>query len=141
MRRYLNGEFYNRFTAEERGRILETRVINSDNHWYGTTGGADTTDRVFLLSIDEVVRYFGDSGQLWNRPNDEWWIDDEYNQARVAYRLEDNEAWWWWLRSPGSNSYSAANVLSDGWLNVSGNSVHRSYYGGVRPAMWLNLQS
>ena len=64
LREYLNGEYYNSFAPEDRERIAETLVTNADNPWFGTPGGNDTTDRIFLLSLDELVQYFGDSGQL-----------------------------------------------------------------------------
>jgi len=71
LRWYLNGDFYDKtFSEAEKSRIAETTVINNDNQWYGTPGGSDTTDKIFILSIEEVVKYFGDSGQLKNRPSD-----------------------------------------------------------------------
>ena len=62
MRKYLNGDFYQSFSESDRLRIAETKVVTKDNPWYGTSGNP-TTDKVFLLSIDEVIKYFGDSGQ------------------------------------------------------------------------------
>jgi hypothetical protein len=160
LRAYLNGEFLNRFSQSDRERIAETYIINSDNPWIfswskppHTPGGSDTIDKIFLLSIDEVLRYFGDSGQLANQPsaNSEiWWgIYDEYNGGRVAHCLATcpyndyhNDggyglAPWWWLRSPGSISFIAAFVVDDGSLSVAGDKVYAWY--GVRPALWLNL--
>lgn len=74
IRQYLNGDFFNNFSQADRARIRETYVINNDNPWTfdgmgNTPGGANTTDRIFLLSIDEVLRYFGDSGILNSRKN------------------------------------------------------------------------
>ena len=63
-RQWLNNEFLNTFSEANRARIRETLVVTYDNPWFGTTGGMDTTDKVFLLSIEEVLRYFGDSGML-----------------------------------------------------------------------------
>ena len=63
MRQYLNGEFLGGIPADERAKIAETTVANKDNQWYGTKGGNDTKDKIFLLSLDEVVKYFGDSGK------------------------------------------------------------------------------
>ncbi|MCL2678562.1 MAG: DUF6273 domain-containing protein [Clostridiales bacterium] len=152
LRGYLNNEFYNTtFTAAERTRIATTQVKNDDNQWYGTAGGNDTTDKIFLLSLEEAVKYFGDSGQLANRPGDTWWIDDQYNSARIAYRKNGKAEWfavWWWLRSPGFDSGSAAIVDGDGSVGVRGYNVHvGDYYvyndyasGGVRPALWLDLK-
>jgi hypothetical protein len=41
---------------------------------------------------------------------------------------------WWWLRSPGNNSNNAANVNTDGNVNINGNNVSAES-GGVRPAL------
>lgn len=119
MRKYLNEEFYNSFSASDRARIIEVVNENHDNPWYGTSGGNPTTDRIFLLGIEEVVKYFGDSGQLITRyvyPGCDWckdkflpWIDDQYNIARRA--VDDNGiVCHWRLRSPGSNGRSVASV-------------------------------
>jgi hypothetical protein len=157
LRAYLNGEFMSRFSESDRARIAETLNENKDNQWWGAEGGADTSDRIFLLSLEEVVRYFGDSGQLGNRPSENtWYIDDKYNEARVAYAATDltytyaygggttytyeagTASWWWRLRSPGFDGYGAAGVRDDGNINVGGGYVSDGN-GGVRPALWLNL--
>jgi hypothetical protein len=119
IRQYLNGEFYNSFSSAEQERIVETTIINNDNPIHGTAGGNDTTDNIFLLSIDEAEMYF---------PND---------TSRIALNA-DGEASWWWLRSPGFSSISAADVIDYGDVNVGGNFVDIDN-GGVRPALWLNL--
>ena len=143
MRQYLNNEFLNRFTTEERNRIVETRVINNDNPWFGTSGGPDTTDYVFLLSLEEVVRYFGDSGQLGNQShldNERWGFNDRFNSDRRAH-MPDGTVLWWWLRSPGSDSSRAAYVAGGGVIRLDGDFVVNDVFGGVRPAMWLNLET
>jgi hypothetical protein len=161
LRAYLNGEFLNSFSQSDRERIAETRVANNDNPWfnsltmssgnvnripypaggaddwiqYAPTGGADTTDKIFLLSIEEVVKYFGDSGQLGNRPSsDTGMIEDEYNEARIA-RWPSGHAAYWWLRSPGFYSYYAAAVDIVGDIIIDGAPFFLN--GAVRPAMWV----
>jgi len=139
LRAYLNGEFLQKFTREDQDRIAETRVQNPDNPWFDTPGGNDTTDKIFLLSLDEVVKYFGDSGRLRNRPSEAEWVSDQYNSAR---RAVDVNGWasWWWLRSPGDDSDSAAGVGVDGVVHVCGGDAGVTGAGGaVRPALWLNL--
>jgi hypothetical protein len=100
-----------------------------------------------------VVGHFGGSGQLANRPSEGWgYIDDEYNEARVAYFATDltythsngttytydaGTASWWWLRSPGYSSYLAANVGNGGGVHGGGLGVDNVL--GVRPALWTNL--
>ena len=106
IRRYLNNVFFNRFSLQDRDRIAATIVVNNNNRWFGTPGGSSTSDRIFLLSIEEVVWFFGDSGQLANRPQEgppDWgysgmWdmyvmgyayeIWDEYKEARMARNLQ-----------------------------------------------------
>ena len=56
LRKYLNGGFLRKLTGEQQRRIAETRVINENNPQYGTKGGNDTSDRIFLLSLEEVGR-------------------------------------------------------------------------------------
>lgn len=136
LRGYLNGEFLQTFSGPEQSRIVQTVNANKDNPWYGTQGGNRTADRVFLLSIEEVVKYFGDSDKLWRQSENEYCIDDRYNDERKANY--GSKAWWWWLRSPGSSGYDAADVDLDGSLSLYGRSV-RGFEGGVRPALWLNL--
>jgi hypothetical protein len=139
LRGYLNGEFYNKLPGDFKALIAETRLTNDNNQWFGTSGGNATTDKIFLLSIGEVVKYFGDSGQLKNRPDSNaYWITDQYNSARVAKDAAGTGSWWW-LRSPGGNgSYSAARVGHAGRLGVYGYYV-LDVFGGLRPALWLNL--
>ena len=141
IRYYLNNDFFNRFSPEDRARIATATVINNDNQWFGTPGGNDTSDRIFLLSIEEVVRYFGDSGQLGNRLDNMNWIRDEYNEARIAKDL-GGSASWWWLRSPGIHPGGAAAVYFNGYLRLDGRVVFvEGVGGGVRPALLLNLES
>lgn len=136
LRRYLNGPFLDRFDAGERACIAETPIRNDANPWFGTDGGEDTVDRVFLLSIGEVVQYFGDSGQLLGRnPGSRLFINDRYKAARVA-RDEGGATAWWWLRSPGLRRGTAAQVYNGGAIHVSGHYADNPL-GGVRPALWL----
>jgi len=136
MRAYLNSTFLNRFNETDRARIVETTITNPNNQWYNTSGGANTEDRIFLLCIEEVVRYFGDSGQLAAGPqrysNS---LSDKYNFVRIANLL--GTPTWWWLRSPGWDTFCAASVNPYGNLYVMGSNSWNSY--GVRPALWLQL--
>lgn len=59
IRKYLNGSFLNKaFTKEEQARIRTAEIETGDNPIYGTEGGNTTTDRIFLLSIEESEKYF-----------------------------------------------------------------------------------
>jgi len=155
IRQWLNNEFYNRFTPAKRVQIVETNVITNDNPWFDTPGGNNTIDKIFLLSIDEIAKYFGvNQERLNNVPDDttfSWHnfrIYDEYNESRKAYREDTNASYLWWLRSPGgwwddddqdttvTNSVIAINF--DGRVEITGANSN-AVIGGVRPAMWVYL--
>jgi len=144
LRKWLNEDFYRTFDPQEQSRICLTTNENEDNLQYGTKGGNHTQDNIFLLSLSEVAKYFyfGDSGQLRNRPKDASYFYDQYSYAKQAYKLGTSETAWWWLRSPGFDSYCAAYVGNDGNVFVSGIYVYYNYVGGgVRPALWLKLEA
>jgi len=141
LRKYLNSEFLREFTKEQQGQIAEKRIPNPDNLWYGTKGGSDTHDRIFLLSLEEADRYFGDSGDYLNRRREKHsghGFSNGHDSDRVANR--ESAACGWRLRSPGHASYYAAIVIDDGSVFVYGDDVSATYHGGgVRPALWLHL--
>ena len=137
LRDYLNGEFYNSFGQTEKSRIAEIRIDNPNNPWCGKNGGNATNDRIFLLSLDEVCRYFGDSITNLNKDHHEDNISDRNDAARIAKDSRGKTSMWW-LRSPGFHSDSAAFVCHNGSVNVYGYSVDTDD-GGVRPALWLKL--
>jgi len=149
LRKYLNEDFIKRMSNDDKSLIRETTVMTNDNEWYGTSGGRFTRDKVFLLSIEEVVLYFGDSGALNNPPDnfntpEGGVIDDQFNEARKGFH--GDQAQDWWLRSPGDERlYSIACVDSFGVLDISGKSYlyvdsvgQVKLEGGVRPAMWIS---
>jgi hypothetical protein len=170
IRTYLNGEFLDGFDETERVRISETTLINNVNPWfYGSDvrpylteellhlfeetdpaqfAEVPTNDFVFLLSLDELIKYFGDSGQVENPAEDSlWWLSDVYDGERVATVARDiaweggmlntGEPWMWWLRTHGYDTSSAA-VMPDGVIGMNGANVHQ-WDVGLRPAMWLDL--
>ena len=58
MRAYLNDTYINgAFLPEEAALILPQTIHTEDNGTYQTAGGNDTTDRIFLLSVDELEQY------------------------------------------------------------------------------------
>ena len=138
LREWLNGPFQDAFSAEERNSIVETTVTADQNPSYGTPSGNDTADRVFLLSIAEVNKYFGSDEARKCEPTD-------YTKAQGVWRSSSNSAdggatCSWWLRSPGSLSDHAALVLGSGSVESDGRAVY-NILGGTRPALWIDLGS
>ena len=57
LRAWLNDKFMNRaFSDEEKEKINITEVVNKDNPVFGTKGGKNTSDKIFVLSLAEVSR-------------------------------------------------------------------------------------
>jgi hypothetical protein len=140
LRKWLNEDFLRTFSGQEQSRIAITENVNENNQLYGMAGGNNTTDRIFLLSLSEVVKYFGDSGQLKQIPNSGyiWSFSDQYDKVRIANY--GGSAACWWLRSPGRISGLAAYVYHAGDVSVSGTSVGSVEDDcGVRAALWLSL--
>ena len=133
IRQWLNNEFYTTaFNKAEKAKIQTSLTKNEDNSKYGTSGGNDTEDKVFLLSKKEAKTLFSNNEERIAKAT-------EYAEKSGVYVNEEKAAWWW-LRSPGDYSDSAAEVSDDGWVDGNGDSVSISR-DGVRPALHLNIQS
>ena len=152
LRTYLNGEFYNRFSDEDKKWIARARNDNLDNEFLTrggnireTQGGNPTNDHIFLLSISEVKEYFRtkditaedtgywDTEKIKKIPS---WGPSRYPRSEDLAAAYAGKAWRWWLRSPGFVSNHAAYVYDDGTVNMYGYNV-RNAYAGVRPALYL----
>ena len=138
LRSWLNNTFISTaFTQEEQSKISMVTVKNADNPEYGTRGGNDTEDKVFLLSIDEMNRYFGSDEERKCVPTDYTIAQGVYTSDK--YSADGRASCWYWLRSPGIKSNYADYVYYDGSVNYRGNLVYNDR-SAVRPALWINLE-
>ena len=145
LRTWLNDTFLNTaFTSAEQAAIKNTTVVNDDNPYYGTEGGENTTDKVYLLSIAETSNTaYGFNGEFNTSSNTREAKNTAYAKERGAWTSTSTEYegnGWWWLRSPGGGSSSASNVNMFGYGTGLGGDVDYGY-GAVRPALHLNLSS
>ena len=136
LRAWLNGAFLNgAFTAEEQAKIVPAEVKAELNPCYDTSPGADVTDRVFLLSVNEAQSYF---------------TTDEARACRATPYADAKSTWFdpattvdgyvlctWLLRSPGAKPDKATSCTSAGWVELGGGGVDSADLA-VRPALWLN---
>lgn len=132
----------NAFSVAEQGAIKTTYVVNEDNPDYGTDGGNNTWDKVYLLAISKAA-------------NISYGFDDKYNASSKTREAKNTEyakqcgAWSsenssyldngnWWLRTAGGSAYYASRVSLYG-------SVYYFYVNGtnvaVRPALHINLSN
>lgn len=137
LRKWLNEDFINdAFSTDEQSKIQTTHVTADKNPEIDVNPGNTTTDKVFLLGIAEVEKYFPSS------------------EAKMAERLFDvvagrNTVDPWWLRTigalegqitpdSGGPQKCATLVGSSGLISYEGSSVGSAK--GVRPAMWISLK-
>ena len=141
IRTWLNEDFMNSaFSNEEKAKIETTHLENHENDWYGTPGGNDTEDKIFLLSIDEASQYFSSDNDRVAKPTKsikeecDSWIDGSKNYC-------------WYLRSPGIFGKKNATVSQSGRVDEVGEwgdtifalSDNGMEVYGIRPAMWVRL--
>ena len=170
IRAWLNGEFYDKaFSEEEKRRIIPARLENKDNigkftqeyvdyfkRWgadpssflgqkWHTRGGVDTTDKVWLLSLDDMRKYSGifrtdKDRQLKATPN--MWTRYKHDPETDEYVRRNGAVGnvRWWLRSPGCTQDTAVCVFVDGFIVADGNSVVFGD-GGVRAALIIDLRT
>ena len=138
LRTWLNEDFYNAaFNADEKAQIATSNVSADKNPEYNTSTGNATSDKVYLLSITEANQYFKTDADRICAPTAYAIKNGAYTND--SYKTADGRAsCWWWLRSPGNFSSSAADVRSGGSVRNCGTSVDSSY-GCVRPCLVVRL--
>lgn len=115
LRAWLNRTFFEScFSKYEQKAVLATEVATAANSLYGTDGGNQTGDRVFLLDEAEAERY-----------------------RELLASKENQKAWW--LRTPGKAADSAAFVSAEGTVMRYGYAAD-SQDIAVRPAVWVRIR-
>ena len=138
-----NDSFLKTAFFDEQYAILTSDVINDDNLEHGTYAGNNTEDKIFLLSIDEVLKL-----NIENEVDEEKYgfTDDASRQAKATEYAKTqgvnthNNYAAYWLRSPGGSQSNAAIVGQEGDVISNGRSVDTSGFG-VRPAFNLDASA
>lgn len=141
---YTTDNFMDRaFSSAEQQAILTTNLSNQDNPAYGTEGGNNTSDKIFLLSYEDITNpSYGFAEDLEADK-----ARERQNTAYVAaggmlqsgYMEAEGCTDEWYLRSPGASRPFAVNISMDGSVNIKGN-FKSSIRDRVCPALHLNLQ-
>ena len=132
IRKWLNNYFYKiAFTETEKSKILTTTLENTPNQQHGTSSGNDTNDKIFLLSADEVQKYYKTVNET---------------RCQVTLFAKNNGAYcdgayfgYWWLRTAGQFPQNASYIFYTGGISQMGYDVTGTIFG-VRPAMWISLK-
>ena len=141
LRKWMNSTFYDAaFSSAEKSKIKTASLTNKDNFFWGTYGGQDTKDNVFLLSDEEAKKYFKDNDGKNNGgdSSDRACRLTAYAIAQGGEEYYGNEWWshncWYWLRSPGQYSNYAAYVYRNGYVSYDYDGID-PMIGVVRPAI------
>lgn len=112
LRQFLNNDFLlHTFSESERNNILQSNIENSKSV-YGTDGGNNTLDSIFLLNTMEANEY-----------------------QTFLKGVKSNS----WLRSPGYSQNSAAFMTEKGTVMDYGYMVTSEDFT-VHPVLWFNMK-
>ncbi len=151
LRTWLNNDFYNTaFSESEKALISTTHLVNKDNPIYGTNGGVDTQDKIFLLSSSDCMN--ADYGFSTSTGDSETRVAyaSDYSVRKYTIGSGDGTVVWW-LRTPGEFDpsydiciYRTTFIWPDGsFLNQTIADIEQGVLGisGIRPALRINLNS
>jgi len=140
VRSWLNDEFFTQaFNEDEQKRIFTTRNVNTGYSGYISyaDGGNSTEDKVFLLSWEELNKYY----------EEDEYPDDGQIKSPVTYAS-------YFARQKGATEYDEDHSGSSSWI-LRNSSIYNEgvmfitwYYfaddgkavsskDGIRPAMWI----
>lgn len=127
LRKWINTDFFNNAFGDSEQKMLQSITLrNNDNSEYGVDGGNDTKDKVFILSVEEIEKYFSSETERVCMPT-------QYAIEKGAGR-SDNGTCCWWLRSPGSQQGCAMRITTYGDYT---NNYWVGNFETVRPAIWV----
>ena len=131
IRQFLNSNFYdNAFSDKEKQMILSSEIPNYKNVVFRTNSGNKTTDRVYLLSIEEAARLFDGNPERIAAPT-------SYALSKGLFTSNNGKAWWW-LRSSGNLESYASDVDYGGDVDSYGSDKLVSLEG-IRPVIRVSL--
>jgi len=130
LRAWMNGDFLNAaFSPEEQELIQTTTVKNTDPH--GRRGArADTEDKVYLLSKDEVLHFMPEMADRVAYPT-------EYVKAQGCTLGDALGSCRWWTRTPGARDRDMCGMRVDGRISEYGMQDVDWPGNTMRPVIWI----
>ena len=147
LRTWLNETFLNAaFTASEQKAVLQTKLKAIGGGHEGYPKAKDTKDRVFLLSRDEGLKYFGDEESAWRceptlyaRTRGAMFGDESVQDRVWAVAPGGAGCCEWWLRAPGPDADVQVVLAWGRHLEDEHADIYETHIG-VRPAVWVNTK-
>ena len=134
LRAWMNGEFFETtFTDEEKEIILTTTVKNDNPH--GMKGaGADTEDKIYLLSKSEVLHFMPEMADRVAYPT-------EYAKTKGITLSPETGSCRWWTRTPGARKMDICGMRLDGRISAYGMQDVDWPTNTMRPVMWVKVEN
>lgn len=135
---WLNGSFIKDFTVDEKAMIVKT-TVTADAHpdKPETDQGAATEHGLYLLSVDEVLKYFPNEEDRICYVTD--YLRSELESTIHVNGLAEGGRCDWWLRTALHNYSSGAfiaNIDPNGRVNASTHNCRHT----LRPVCWIQLE-
>ena len=154
IRTWANAEFMNTaFTENEQKNIMQSSVDNTVNEYYNLR---PSEDKIFLLSIDEILKYFGNKNENYDELKADNYIvaNDKTRTFATTFArdrgviiggksnltgIEDRYSCGYYTRSMFNSNYNQVIYIKD-----NGSDGHIAAYDtwkrfGFRPAMWVKI--
>lgn len=140
LRNWLNTSFLDiAFTNLERKAILDSNITTPDSNYWGTKGGNDTTDKVFLPTMQDVMNPAYGFRKGMKPTKTRMLKCTTYARRNGGYKNKTNGNTCWWLRSPALHDKYAAYVFTTGAITATYFVGRR--YDAIRPAIRVDLSA
>ena len=138
LRAFLNSDFYfSAFSTDERSHIRLNYLSNPGNPDYGTKGGNDTSDYVYILSQEELNTYMPNASSRKAFPTKS---AAAVKPGALKLEIASDGSCHWWLRTPGKHAGNAQYVRhGNGHLVSDGSDV--GHVLGVRPVICIQAEA
>ena len=119
-----SGFYNNAFSDKEKSAIVKTKIKNTLNEYYGTNGGSDTEDYVYVPSNAEI---FSSDQAAENGFYEGSGVDDAAKRFRSTIYAKYKGAWWspveeykgnsfWYTRTNGYSDQSISYICDFGYI-------------------------
>lgn len=145
LRSWLNNDFYKTaFSTSDTKFIKTTKLTNKANPFYkNSVGGNSTKDKVFILSIYDLIDYCFDESESSEDINRRCGCTDYCLNGSVIgatwKTADDYSSTSWWVRTPGTFGDYAVYVDAPGSIQYYGG--HLNTNEAVRPAINIDISS
>lgn len=141
LRKWMNDKLYaSIFSVEEKKYVLSTTLSTASNVTYRTSGGKKTKDKLFILSLEELRKYYNKAIDKEDSRRTVYLTKYAFAHGGKTYITDGQykDRGYWWLRNMGQDGQYACYVSYDGTISTSGAAVFSTEYA-VRPAVWITF--